>query len=212
MNRATHRVWLIGMAITLFAVFAPAGSTARSPMITPNAIAGARLGLSANAYKHLLGEPYRFEAAKGGDFTLPGFQQPGDYTRIVFPKRKMDVYFAGGIDRAIQITTWNAAYKTAEGVGPCSSSSRLKAAYGHRVKPNPGNGGRPGDTNPESWTLGRSLVFFYSSTVNHRAPTSHMTAVSLYDGSEPGWNKPGGPLYVASFVGSPPDQVQAVCR
>jgi len=191
MNRATHRVWLIGMAITLFAVFAPAGSTARSPMITPTAIASAKLGLTADAYKHLLGKPYRFEAAKGGDFSLRGFQQPSNWTRIVFPKRKVIVYFKDGVDRAIEITTWNKAYRTSTGVGPCSALPSLFSAYGDSLKPNPGA--------DRTYILGRSLIF--GTMLGPK-----VTAVALYDGSRPGWSNPGGPLYVASYVVDSYDQ------
>ena len=53
-----------------------------------------------------------------------GFQDPDNYTRLVFPKRKINVYFKDGVDSAIQITTWNKAYKTAAGIGPCSSVRR----------------------------------------------------------------------------------------
>ena len=193
---------LVAVAIAVGGHFAKAGTTAA---ITPTSISGARLGLGAAAYKRVLGKPYRFEAAKGGDFTLPGFQQPSNYTRIVFPARKMNVYFEGGIDKAIQITTWNKAYRTAEGVGPCSTFAQVKVAYGARLKPNPGNMTHEGVA--YSYIVGRSLIFGFDTGHPGVPPSERVSSVSLYDGSRPGWNKPGGPLYFASFVNSPPDQV-----
>src|SRR5229473_1184931 len=95
MQNIGYRGLVTAMALSVVAVgvIVPAVRAATKPAIMPTSIAGAKLGLGANAYKALLGKPYRFEAAKGGDFKLPGFQQPSNYTRIVFPKRKTDVYF-----------------------------------------------------------------------------------------------------------------------
>lgn len=203
--RRGSSVRIIALATALAAVALPvAWATAGGPpKITATSIGGAKLGLAKTDYKRLLGTPVRFEAAGGGDMTEPGFQQPADYSRLVFGKRKMDVYFQGS-DEAIQITTWNKAYRTKEGVGPCSSIAKLKAAYGSRLKPNPAN------TDPNSgvvfsYIVGRSLIFELSS--NGGQPAKFVTAVALYDGSRPGWNKPSGPLYFASFVASAPDQV-----
>jgi hypothetical protein len=192
--RHRRRVRAVALCGVAAAAIVPAVWAASPAAITPTTIAGAKLGLGATAYKQILGKPYRFEQAKGGDFTLPGFQQPSNYTRIVFPKRKIDVYFKDGIDKAIQITTWNKAYRTAEGVGPCSPVTQLQKAYGSRLKPNPGNGG-------ETYIVGRSLIF------ERDRGGGYVTAVALYDGSHPGWNKPGNELYYASFVASSPDQV-----
>ena len=194
------------LAAVLTAVAIPAAWAVKtSPAITATSIAGAKLNLGKTAYKRLLGSPVRYQAAGGGDMSEPGFQQPSDYSRLVFAKRKIDVYFQAG-NSAIQITTWNKAYKTKEGVGPCSSFAQLKAAYGSRLKPNPAN------TDPNSGTVfsyivGRSLIFELSDQKHPGTPSSFVTAVALYDGSGAAWNKPSGPLYLASFVASAPDQV-----
>jgi len=206
--RRRRRSW--GLAALLAAGGIPiALAAASAPAITLTSIAGAKLGLGKAAYRKLLGTQVRFQAAGGGAITDPGFQLPGNYTRLVFSKRKMDVYFQGGVDHAIQITTWNKAYRTAAGVGPCSTASQLKQAYGARLKPNPGN------TDPSSgvvfsYLVGRSLIFELSDEKHPGTPSSFVTSVALYDGSRPGWNKPSGPLYVASFVASAPDQVSCV--
>ena len=192
MQSSGHRnlVTVMALSAVAVAVIAPVVGAGTKPAIMPTSIAGARLGLGANAYKALYGKPYHFEAAKGGDFTLPGFQQPSDYTRIVFPKRKTDVYFKDGIDKAIEIVTWNKAYRTAGGAGPCSTFAQLKKAYGSKAKPTPGNFG-------STYFVGRTLIFELNPPAD-----DHVTAVALYDGSRPDWNKPGGARLTASFVGA----------
>ena len=202
-NGSRTAVWASILAV-FAAALAAQGALSAGPAITPTSIAGAKLGLGKVAYRKLLGTPVRFQAAGGGAITDPGFQLPQDYTRLVFSNRKMDVYFQGGVDHAIQITTWNKAYRTAEGVGPCSTFARVKAAYGSRLKPDPGN---PSG----SFIVGRSLIFQLDNGAGSVvSDATRVNAVSLYDGTKPGWNKPGGPLYVASFVGDGPDQVS--CR
>jgi hypothetical protein len=192
MQNIGHRglVTAVALSVVAVAVIVPAVGAGTKSAIMPTSIAGAKLGLGANAYKALLGKPYHFEAAKGGDFKLPGFQQPSNYTRIVFPKRKTDVYFKDGIDKAIEIVTWNKAHRSAGGVGPCSTFAQLKQAYGSKAKPTPGNFG-------SAYFVGRSLIFELNPPANNR-----VTAVALYDGSRPDWNKPGGARLYASFVGA----------
>ena len=193
MNGFPTAVGGIALAVALSVVAAvPVARSGTSPAITARSITGARLGLGKAAYKKLLGGPVRFQAAAGGSISDPGFQNPSDYTRLSFAKRKMNVYFQGGVDRAIQITTWNKAYRTAEGVGPCSTIVQLQKAYGSRLKPNPGN-------DNETYIVGRSLIF-------QVAPgATRVMNVSLYDGSGSAWNKPSGPLYFASYVSAAND-------
>ncbi len=199
------RAIIVGLAVAVVPILATVVMAATTKAtITPTSIAGAKLGLGKIAYRRLLGTPVRFQAAGGGDLTEPGFQEPQDYTRLVFSKRKIDVYFQGGDDHAIQITTWNKAYKTAEGVGPCSTFARVKAAYGGRLKPNPAN-----TTNAiYSYTVGRGLIFEFADHPPHLGtPSPFVTSVALFDARGPAWNRPSGPLYFASFVASAPDQV-----
>jgi hypothetical protein len=190
-------------AFGAFAVPVALAATAAAN-ITATSIAGAKLGLGKVAYKKLLGAPVRFQAALGGDMGEGGFQQPSDYTRLVFTKRKMDVYFQGGVDHAIMITTWNRSYRSAEGVGPCSTLAQVKKAYGKRLKPNPGN---TIGTSVFSYLVGRTLIFEFANTVAHPAVSKFVTSVALYDGTAPTWNQRGGTLGYASFVASAPDQV-----
>jgi hypothetical protein len=197
------KVFMLGFASTALAVSAAAAAVSGSPAIQPNSIAGAKLGLGKLAYKQRLGSAVKFEAAGGGDMSESGFQQPADYTRLVFTKRKINIYFQGGVDHAIQITTWNKAYKTKEGVGPCSSFAELKAAYGKRLQPNPRNK-NPDTGEVFSYVVGRTLLFNLTDTPG---VTKQVNAVTLFDGHGPGWKKPGSALAYAGFVASAPDQV-----
>jgi hypothetical protein len=200
--RWSRRIATFGVASALAVPAALA--TAQPAAITPSSIAGAKLGLGKVAYLRLLGRPVRFEAAGGGKLSDPGFQQPEDYARLVFAKRKMDVYFQGGVDRAIEATTWNRAYRTAEGVGPCSTFEQLRKAYGRRLKPNPLDS--PGQV--FSYTVGRSLLFVFNLD---GGVSTFVTQVALYDGSAPGWNKPNGALPFAAFTAGV-DQNDQACR
>ncbi len=191
------------LAVAIAIPVALAATTSSS--ITPTSIAGAKLGLGKVAYTRIFGRPVRYQAAGGGKYSDPGFQQPQNYARLVFAKRKTFVYFGEGVDHAIEITTWNKAYRTPEGVGPCSSFAQVKAAYGKRLKPNPANTTLDGTV--FSYTVGRSLIFEFSDVHHGGTPAKDVTAVALFDGSGPGWNKPSGPLYFASYVALAPYQV-----
>jgi hypothetical protein len=175
-------------------------ATTQPAAITPSSIAGAKLGLGKVAYLKLLGRPVRFQAAGGGNPTEGGFQQPSNYSRLLFAKRGMYVYFQDGVPGAVEITTWNKAYRTAEGVGPCSTLAQVKAAYGSRLGRDPGSivvkGGKT-----FGYIVGRSLIFSFPDSGAHPlVPSEYVTAVALYDGSKPGWDKPQGPERFASFV------------
>ena len=67
-------------------------------------------------------------------------QLEGGITRMVFDGSKTEVYL-GKNKRGKVIVTGNSAYKTASGVGPCSSAADLKAAF-PGLKAIPGTQGR----------------------------------------------------------------------
>ena len=94
--------------------------------------------------------------------------------------------FRGGV----MITTWDQRYKTALGIGPCSTVSELKLAYGKQLRPSKFNTQRGVVF---AYTLGKNLIF---ATENH----SYVEAVGLYDGSDPNVGKPGGSLSWAGFI------------
>ena len=47
---------------------------------------------------------------------------PPDYSVLTTRGRDVSAYFVGTTDKTVEITTWNTADRTAEGIGPCSSS------------------------------------------------------------------------------------------
>ena len=168
----------IGVVAVATALAAPA-----SP-ISSTSIAGATVGLPASAYEQALGTPVRKEALK----------VPDGYSRLVFTKRKIAVYFKAGTDKAVAVTTWNAGLKTSAGVGPCSSIEQVKAAYGGKLKPS-----KPNTLGPRiyAYTVGR-LIFAAAGRDPKPGPSKHVTAVALYSGIPGPAN--GGALAYAGFL------------
>src|SRR4029450_7419526 len=118
----------------------PSASRSAGPPAVPQpSIAGAPLGLRVTGYTKILGEPdLRVDQAK----QVEGFPST-EYPTLVFLREKVAVYFPDGLEsKATIITTWNKDFKTAAGVGPCSTIEGLKAAYGDKVRPD--HGGRSG--------------------------------------------------------------------
>jgi hypothetical protein len=93
--------------------------------ITERAIAGAPLGRSARYYERHFG-PARASIASGPNFPTLAFQQPE--VAVYFPARGRPAHI---------ITTWNRSYRTAAGIGPCSTLAAAQHAYGARWKPSP---------------------------------------------------------------------------
>ena len=136
--------------------------------ITPTAIRGARLGDSDVLLQKLWG---------GGQKLIA--QTPGNYNILTERSRNVSAYFRGGDDRAVEITTWNANDRTAEGVGPCSTVADLKRAYGSRLKPSPHN---TYDGVVGGWTVGKHLFFGTAAPKN----PSLVISVAVYSGSDLG--------------------------
>jgi hypothetical protein len=162
---------LAGLAAVL--VTGVTGSAATSPAITRVSIDGAKLGLSGSAYKQLLGSAVSLTGTNADP------AHPEDYSRLYFGASKMEVYFQGKVDKAIVITTWNKRFRTAAGVGPCSTVKQLKRAYGRRLKPNAHNiqGG-----NVYGYDLGKSLFFAVGDLFRVTAVALHVGGLDGYVG------------------------------
>jgi serine/threonine protein kinase len=175
------------------------GSTdAAAPSISQSSIAGAKLGRKPSAYKKLFGRPWRSEIIDPG---VPDSYRRQDQfdTKLSFDKRQVAAYFQGRLtDTAVVVTTWNKAYRTAEGIGPCSTIAQAKQAYGRRFKPSiwstlQGQG-------VYAYTVGKNLIFAAQGAGHPGLPSKQVSAVGLYYGSAPGAQEPGGSLPWASVM------------
>src|SRR5262245_55556368 len=179
---------LAAAGATVGAVLASGGGSPGPPQITETSIAGARLGLRRAAYERIFGE-------RGELF----YQQQGGgtgYATLIFADKKVRVFFPNVITgRASIITTWDNSYKTAAGVGPCSTIDDVKAAYGSALEPD-----RSGTIGKSHFVydVGKNLVFATPGTSGH--PSKTVTAVGLFSGGVPGADRDGGPRNLAGFV------------
>jgi serine/threonine-protein kinase len=168
-------------AAAIGAVFALRGGTVGAhprPEITETAIAGATLGHTAGYYKQHFGG-YRSQTVAQVNYPSLDFQQPS-----------VAVYFPASGKPAHIITTWNRSYRTAAGIGPCSTLVEAEAAYADRWKPSP-DGVGSGD-HATAYAVGNNLIF---ETQDGRT----ISAVGLYEG-DPHDTGPGGPQSYANFV------------
>ena len=101
---------------------APLASAQKAIDITPDYIAGIKLGMTHAQARALLGKPVRVDRLEGG------------YDRLVSTRQKVEVYFRAGAKGVVVVTTWNRTLQTDEQVGPCSTVAALKAAYGSRLR------------------------------------------------------------------------------
>jgi hypothetical protein len=173
-------------AVLALAAPAPAIGSGSDAAITQRSIAGIQLGMTRDQVVATLGKP---GASSVGSYDNPG--QPEDWTRLEFPKRKMAVYFRHGATGAVLVGTWNAAHRTAAGVGPCSPVAGAKRAYPTTMKPSRWNmqGGKT-----YAYVLGTSLVLAADG------PSTTVTSVALFNGRAPGAHAKGGTLPYAGFI------------
>jgi tRNA A-37 threonylcarbamoyl transferase component Bud32 len=150
------------------------------PSITQTAIAGLKLGLPAEAYTQ------RFGGWRAETLT-PGFPA------LTFQVPKMAVYFPPKGKKAIIITTWNRDYRTAKGVGPCSTLQELKSAYGKELEPAKSSASADGER-MLAYLVGRNLLFALSPDFRT------VQVVALYDGGAPRAHLPGGSESYANYV------------
>jgi hypothetical protein len=181
------RIILAG-ALCLGAIAAGSAFAAQTPpSITPTSIGGAKLGLPASAYEHLLGAPFRSEVVPFG----------APFTRLVFTRRRMAVYFRNGFDKGVEVISWNRADRSATAIGPCSSIAQLQTAYAGKVKPM-----------PQNTIKGAVYVYHVGNTLfaaNGKPPhpTKRVTAVAVYFPSL--FHDPKAVGYAGFFILSTPN-------
>jgi serine/threonine-protein kinase len=190
------RVFLAGVAVlvavgaTLGGIFVRHGGSttaAGPPRITQTSIDGARLGLTPTSYNKLFGERGRTDVFNFNSSPL--------FNIDIFGDRGVSAYFNLGLNSGVIITTWNKNFKTAAGIGPCSTIAAAKAAYGQAFKPSRQN---TIHGKVYAYTLGKNLVFAANGKPPH--PTNYVTAVALYNGRAPRADKRFGTLGYASFI------------
>jgi hypothetical protein len=153
------------------------------PEITETSIAGVTLGHPAKYYKKHFGG-YRASIASGPNYPTLAFQQP-----------EVAVYFPAPGRPAHIITTWNRGYRTAAGIGPCSTLTAAQHAYGSRWKPSPHGIVIKGTHGIHSaYVVGSDLIF---ETQDHRT----ISAVGLYKGG-PHAARDGSPQAWANYITS----------
>jgi hypothetical protein len=173
----------VAAAITVFA-----GSGARhsvrslgeqidpADLITQSSIAGVSLGHSSAFYELQLGG-WRAQVLSEHSFPSLEFQQP-----------EIAVYFPKSGKRGAIVSTWNQAYRTAAGIGPCSTLAAMRRAYGSRVHV-AWAGSRP---SPHAFAVGNNLLF---SSDDLRT----ISSVALYHG-DPRNTHDGSPQAYAAYV------------
>jgi hypothetical protein len=109
------------LAAAALVAVVPGALAGEGAAVTPASIAGARVGLTHAAYKRIFGPPATVEFLENA------------YSRLVFTRQKVEVYFHGKIDAGVVVGTWNRSDRTAEGIGPCSAVKALQDAYGARL-------------------------------------------------------------------------------
>ncbi len=110
------------VAVAAFVLAGIAGATAPVLRITQTSIAGAELGRSRTAYRKPFGGNPKIARLEGG------------LTRLDFPRNASVVFRSSG-GGAIGIVVWGEQYRTGARVGPCSTTTQLKRAYGTRLRP-----------------------------------------------------------------------------
>lgn len=172
-SRSRRRIAALAAGVALTAIAAAVaavlvtrgGGQSLPPMITPASIASAPLGLALDEYKAIFGVGWRQDVFSGPDFPV-----------LIYYGRGLSIYFTHPGGRAVEITTWNKNFRTAAGIGPCSSIDDLRNAYGDALKASKPNtvGGKT-----YAYTVGH-LIFGANGKPPH--PATHVTAVGIYRG------------------------------
>jgi hypothetical protein len=112
----------IAVAVIAALVTASVALAGSSFLISKSSVGKGKLGQSRAAYKAAYGKPQPVENLEEG------------LTRLRYQKRAIEVYFATGKNSGRYIVATSKSYKTAQGVGPCATSSAVKKAYPSAVK------------------------------------------------------------------------------
>jgi len=123
-------VRLLAVVVVALACAAVAAAGPRTD-ITQTAVSGLRLGMRAKAYYGTFGISPRLDRLEDG------------YRRLVFPQPRdpvlgggeVELYFAGMRDAAVAIVVTDPRWRTLAQVGPCSTVTALRRAYGARLAP-----------------------------------------------------------------------------
>jgi serine/threonine-protein kinase len=159
------------------------------PAITQTSIAGATLGHMPSYYRKLFG------GSQPRELTEPGFPS------LAFQGPEVAVYFPVEGQAAHIMTTWNRDYRTAAGIGPCSTVEEMKEAYGEAVKPS-WSGTSPDGKKVFHWVVGDNLLFA-TDTQERKL----VRAVALYEGN-PNNTLGGSPQAYAGYVAA----VETPCK
>lgn len=135
--------------------------------ISKTTIDGARLGLTAADYERFFGPAAEPVAVDGST------------TRVDFPRRKAQVFFRAGKTGGRQIVTWNRAYRTEAGIGPCSDVGDLLRVYRGKLR--------------MYWANGVVLGYGWGDVVFMVYKNSRVTLVSLGPGFERVWRASRAP-------------------
>lgn len=149
------------MTAASFAVGAGVAS-AQVNVIAPTSINGVGTGKGPAAYRSAFGRS-RTDRLEG------------NITRLVFNGKQTEVYFSRG--RGTAIVTGNSAFRTASGVGPCSTYAELKAAFPHVTRIS-GTGGI-------GWKAGRLWFRVGDGTPNPDLTTATVSSVMLVSAPPP---------------------------
>lgn len=176
-----RRWWALAAAAVLFASAAgfAAGDLATRGharhvqtrvFISPRGFTNAPLGLMADDYKAIFGIGWREDR-----FVPPNFPV------LYYFDRGFGIYFDRPGGKAIIMTTWNRHYRTAAGVGPCSTIARVKAVYGNALRPS-----RPNTVKGVVYAYRVGRVIFAANGPTGR-PSKTVTAVGVYRGTTLGY-------------------------